>query len=279
MKLLPFISMALVATILVTKQVPAPPPPPAYLEITEIMYNSPETDDSLNFIELNATGFGNNLADWTFSSGINFQFPDSSVPAGFGNIEILIVQDSVAFENVYGINAFQWDGFSDLSLSTPIILENYWVSDTIEFASNTPYESQANGYGYSLQRCSNNVVPIFQPSTNNTGIQINGLGIYASPGTHQYSPCTTVDLPEIQRTQALRLYPNPNTGTFTLDYGLLQQNATLRIRNTLSQILFERQVKKGSTTLTQNIKFNKGIYLLELDEGNNCQHQYLVVTD
>lgn len=75
------------------------------------------------------------------------------------------------------------------------------------------------------------------------------------------------------------LYPNPNTGTFTLDYSQLQHNATLRIRNTLSQILFERQVDRGSTTLTQNIKFNKGIYLLELDDGNNCQHQYMVVTD
>lgn len=77
----------------------------------------------------------------------------------------------------------------------------------------------------------------------------------------------------------LNLYPNPNTGTFTLDYGQLQRNATLRIRNTLSQILFERQVDKGSTSLTQHIKLNKGIYLLELDDDNKCQHQYMVVTD
>ena len=256
----------------------APPPPPPSLSITEIMYNSPENADSLNFIEFTATGSWQNLSEAVFT-GMNNEFPDSTITAWFGSIQILVVQDSVAFESVYGINALQWEVFSDLSLSTPITIQTGTYTETINLGSDTPSAAQANGSGHSIEKCYDNGIISFQPTMDNTGIEINGVTVFANPNEHNWPNCNPVGISKARVETGLKLYPNPNSGTFTLDFRQLKQNATVRIRNTLSQILFERQVNKGSTTLTQNIKFNKGIYLLELDDGNNCQHQYMVVTD
>lgn len=242
------------------------------------MYNSPEVADSLNFIEFTATGHWQNLSELIFT-GIDNEFPDSVIGAGFGAIQILVVQDSVAFENVYGINALQWNAFSNLDLSETIVIEGEYYTDSFNLGSMTPFANQANGNGHSIERCHELSEDHFQVNQNNSGIVLNGLTVFTNPGEHTWPTCTTVDISEPNTSLGIHLYPNPNTGTFTLDYSKLEENSTLRIRNMMSQVLLERQVDRGSITLTQNVKFNKGIYLLELDEGNNCQHQIMVVTD
>jgi hypothetical protein len=261
-------------------QLPPPlPPPPPYVIFTEIMHNSPEDMDSLNFLEIRFGGWPATtpLDSFSFSENIDFQFHDTLVPSsGY----ILLAQDSIAFSQVYGITVFEWGENTDVDLSEPFIIYGYsHTYDSVNLNGSLPMLEPANGNGYSLKRCWDGSSILFEPSTVSTGIEINGTMIYADPDTFEGWDCTTVNVQPIQQAKNLTLYPNPNSGTFTIDFSPLQHTATLRIRNTLSQILFERQVDRGSTTLTENIKFNKGIYLLELDDGNNCQHANMVVTD
>lgn len=277
MKPLPFIAIGLVVFVLATKSGFAPPPPPR-MYITEIMYNSPEQEDSLNFIEFTATGWYQNLSDLIISGLIN-EFPDSSVGTFIGGTQILVVQDSVAFENVYGITAFQWESFSNLDLSVPIVIEGQYFTDSFNLNSTMPFANHANGFGHSIERCLDNAEYEFHVNQTSSGIELNGVTVFANPGGYQWPLCSPVDVSAPIIESEFKLFPNPNSGTFTLDYSQLQENATLRIRNMMSQILFERQVNKGSQRLTQNVKFNKGVYLLELDDGNRCQHQYMVITD
>ena len=270
----------LLAVSLVCNEVFAPPPPTTLL-ISEIMYNSPESEDSLNYIELSQYYNQVNLSEASFVSGIDFVFPDSILSHGEA---FLIVQDSVAFESVFGIHAMQWGPLTHLSPGTEIVLSRPFLStrDSLIFDSIAPWPNLTNGFGYSLHRCSPYGVAHSHENwgitSSSLGIQVNDYTINGTPGEYDWS-CIVADLTERGHSEVLKLYPNPNNGTFTLDFSQLQQDATLRIRNTMSQVLFERNVSRGSTSLTQNIKFNKGIYLLELDDGNDCQHQYMVVTE
>jgi hypothetical protein len=73
------------------------------------------------------------------------------------------------------------------------------------------------------------------------------------------------------------VYPNPNTGIFTieLDATLQLANYTLRIMNTLGQEVYQSTIATPQATIDIST-LSKGIYLLSLFDGEQESHRKIV---
>ena len=169
--------------------------------ISEIMYNPPEAGvDSLEYIELQNVGSQPlQLQGYTFSQGINYTFGDFTL--GVGGFVVVAVNLS-AFQGVFGtgITAFQMEMNSALNNGgEPITFSDDQgaVLSSVTY-SNGPggWYSEADGNGASIELCDPtknvNDVSNWGPSTNNTGIIINGKTVFATPGAANSAICTFV---------------------------------------------------------------------------------------
>jgi hypothetical protein len=162
-------------------------PTPLYdLVITEFMYNNPLAD-SVEFIEIyNNDSVTVNLAGYQVTSGVFFTFPSYSLAPGS---YVLVCQDSLLFQQRFGIAAFRWNTGNSLNNTTEgIVLKNNLgtVLDSIQYASTAPWPVAASGNGPSAQLCDvnsdNNLGSNWGAGNNPTGVIIGGLQILATPG-------------------------------------------------------------------------------------------------
>lgn len=69
----------------------------------------------------------------------------------------------------------------------------------------------------------------------------------------------------------LKVYPNPSTGVFTLQYqNTTAANATVTVRNMYGQVVYSSQTKTNITQLQQTISLTgkpKGVYIVEVNLG------------
>jgi hypothetical protein len=196
-----------------------PSAPQDAMVITEIMYNPPEADtDSLEFVELyNPSANTIDISGYYFREGFDYTFPQGTTVAGNGFV--IVASDSVAFENAFGIPAFEWSNSDALSNSgEDIVLVNSFglQIDSVNYDDAGLWPSEADGDGYSLVLCDvnadNNDPANWQLANVATGIIVNALEIYADPGA--LSNCITVGKDEIIIT-TFTVYPNPSaTGMF-----------------------------------------------------------------
>ena len=161
--------------------------PVVNLKITEIMYNSPESGtDTLEFIEIyNHSVAAVNMKNFTFSSGVTFTFPDYLFSAS----EYLVVSiNAQAFMNTFGLQSYQWAS-GNLSNSGELIrltdpFGNHVAAVTYSDSGLWPVEP--DGEGPSLEFCDpssdNNDPANWSFSTNLAAINMNGEGIYCTPG-------------------------------------------------------------------------------------------------
>ena len=235
-----------------------PLPPPPYLRIIEVMYDSPGTSDSLDFIELRAETYGNgtwNMDVFSFIEGIDFDFYPS-VTATDGDL-IIIAQDSVAFENTFGIEAYQWSGgeLDDIADSIVVRHTGNVVYSYLSYDANTSLPQETAGNGASLVWCDSDG---WQASQNNTGIVVDGITIYADPG--EESICLTVQVKEVL-TEDLTLYPNPTTS-----------HINIQLENSLKAT--RTQVYDMTGRLVHQQPFNPNMDVSHLDRGT-----YIVVVE
>lgn len=158
--------------------------------ITEIMYNPPEAgNDSLEFVELyNKGNAAIDLGGWYFNSGVDFTFPANTMiqPGGY----VLVAIDSVSLLNVFGVTAVgEFQGSTALSNSGEnVVLHNAggMEMDSVAFDDNAPWPTEPDGNGPSLVLCDPSLPNAdntnWVASTQATGIMINGLEIFATPG-------------------------------------------------------------------------------------------------
>lgn len=258
-------------------------PPPPTIRITEIMYNPPESGtDSLEYIEITTLSFGEpyNFNDHFFSSGIDFSFPDGVT--SYDGQQVIIAKDSIAFENQFGIQAFQWNNSSLLNSGEGLTIRNdNWLVDTVYYSNSTPWPSNADGLGSSLIRCSyweSGTAPThWQASENNTGIIVNGITIYADPG--QVGLCTTVGVAELGESEEFRAYPNPSKGGFTLLFKELEDDAIFSIHDSKGSLIHYETVVQGLSALEKQMALAPGLYWLELETDETHQAQYLIISD
>ena len=278
------LSFSLVALALVISNDAFAQPAPTGLAnpiITEIMYNPPESgNDTLEFLEIYNPNLGNAfvLGGAYFSSGVEYTFP-----AGYSlaaDSYVIISGDSVTFEAAYGLPAFEWTGGTALSNDGEGVTlrnENDIVLDTV-FFDDTNAWADADATGYSLVLCNpnadNNLPESWTLSENSTGMMVNSLDIFADPGAA--STCTPTSIANNEIANTL-LYPNPTEGAFTLKFDALTIHGSLKIHNSLGQMVHSEAISAGSTLLNIQAVLPSGYYIVSLESENSIEHFKLTV--
>lgn len=160
--------------------------PPLPLVITEIMYNDPGSEDSIEFIEILNVGTETiNLEGLSFSSGVTHTFTSQEVEAG----EYFIVS---RFPDVimdrFGISSTAWTegGLSNGGELIEIINTDGVIIDAVMFDDENGWSEEADGLGRSLVLCDiesdNNMASNWSISTYSSSIDIEGVEIFANPG-------------------------------------------------------------------------------------------------
>lgn len=159
----------------------------AQLVISEIMYNPPESgQDTYEFVEVynnganavNMLGYSFSGFDYIFTSGFNL---------GAGEYALFAV-DSVAFEQAFGVTAFQFTGGSLSNSGETITLfdDQGAVVDEVDFDDSFPWAAAADGAGASLVLCDlnsdNNDGANWDDAITGTGFISGGVEVYANPG-------------------------------------------------------------------------------------------------
>jgi hypothetical protein len=185
-------------------------PAPLYnLVITEIMYNNPLAD-SVEFIEIyNNDTATVNLAGYQVSNAVFYTFPTFNLAPG---ARVVVCQDSVLFQQRFGISAYRWNTGNSLNNTTEgIVLKNNQgiVLDSVQYANTAPWPTQGSGNGPSIQLCDvnadNNIGSNWGASSNPTGVFIGGVQIKATPGaanTFCRPPYSVTSIGNIDNTNA-----------------------------------------------------------------------------
>jgi hypothetical protein len=92
-----------------------------------------------------------------------------------------------------------------------------------------------------------------------------------SPGKKYSLPCGINGIDKTEN-KLPKLYPNPNSGSFTL-YSLLAGSVSVFDMN--GKIIFHGDIQPGINTITLNC--SKGIYILNLSNGNEIFRKKLIV--
>lgn len=159
------------------------------LIISEIMYNPPEDGtDSLEYIEIYNNEITTiNLSGIEFGQGITHSFPNVEIPA---QTYFVVAKDSVAFQNVFGTFAFQWESgtLSNNGETLELIEGNGNSIDLVEYQNTPP----TNGLGASLVLCDlqndNNIFTNWKEALTSTNITINEKEIIANPFENSACP-------------------------------------------------------------------------------------------
>ncbi|MBK7669007.1 MAG: T9SS type A sorting domain-containing protein [Sphingobacteriaceae bacterium] len=90
---------------------------------------------------------------------------------------------------------------------------------------------------------------------------------------------TAIGINEIQFKNKFRVYPNPSSGIINIESMAMDEETNLIVRNVLGQEVYSDKIMKGTTAKTVNLSaFAKGIYSMELSNGNN-KAIYKLVTE
>lgn len=257
---------------------PLPPGAPAVV-ITEIMYDLPGTDESLEFIEVRNPSDTNErgLGGYRFAEGIEFSFPSNLVaqPHQF----FIVAKDSVAFENAFGVSAFQWTSGDLSDTGERIVLRNNFnaVSDSLTYSNAPPWPMAGAETGASIVHCVDSTAgwnPMnWTAATNSTGIMVNGVELHANPGEECSIDNSIHNLAE----NGFLIAPNPNTGTFRLQLaGQTQGNLQLDILTLSGQLVYSVP-QNGDRTIS--IQLPAGIYLARLSRESATSYQRLVIVN
>ncbi|MGB0918643.1 MAG: lamin tail domain-containing protein, partial [Flavobacteriales bacterium] len=249
--------------------------------ITEIMYNPPEAgNDSLEFLEIYNPNLSNqfSLAGAYFSSGIEYTFPSDYV-LGAGAY-VIISGDSLVFEEVYGVESFEWSGGTALSNDGEGIAlrnGNGFVMDTVDFDDTNAW-ADADATGYSLVLCNpnadNNLPESWTLSENATGIMVDGTEIFADPG--MAATCTPTGITD-ENVISTVVYPNPAKDVFNLRFENTTESGAINVLNSLGQTVFTKSISVGTTATSIDANLPSGFYLVAIRFGNKTENIRLVV--
>jgi len=160
--------------------------------INEIFYNVPSTD-SIEFFELyNNEGSAVDLTGFSLTQGVNYTFGSVTMAAGG---YVVLTNDSIAFQNAFGVAAYEWtsgsltNGGEDIEL----VDGNGAVVDYVDYDDSYPWTEMADGAGNSLALCDanadNTMASNWLPEINDAGLVISFSAIFASPGAANAATC------------------------------------------------------------------------------------------
>lgn len=240
----------------------------ANIIITEIMYNNPGTD-SLEFLEIkNMENFDVNIGGWEFSDGLALTFPSNlTIAAG----EYLVFTRYKAYcDNFYGINSVEWlNQFESLNNSGELVAisnSEGTLIDEVLYDDSAPWDTLADGWGYSLTLCDEN---LSNDVAANWSTTVFPVGIYSGTmiNAHPENNCTgTVGIQQLENVNSL-VYPNPALDILQIQLDV-NSDFELQIYNMHGQLLINKGFSGNYTSI--NIEdFVSGIYTILIKDLKN----------
>ncbi|NCA84494.1 MAG: T9SS type A sorting domain-containing protein [Clostridia bacterium] len=232
------------------------------LVITEIMYNPPESGtDSLEFIEIYNNGNDEAiLTGYSFSSGIEYVFPELVLPAGDF---VVMAVNSAAMLGTFGVEALQWTGGA-LSNSGELIelIDNFGnIVDAVEYDDTSPWDSLADGSGPSLVLCNpdddNTIATNWLISAEYAAVNAAGDSIFATPG----GPCITTTVNELLPAGDFTVFPNPTKEYFYLN-APLQGSWHIELYDLYGKRVLETHISQ-SQIIRFKVDLASGMYVIK----------------
>lgn len=254
---------------------PLPPGAPAVI-ITEIMYDLPGVDESLEFIELRNPADTNerSLTGYRLTQGVEYSFPHGIIvpPKAF----VLVAKDSVLFEATFGIPAYQWTNGDLSDAGEAVVLRNNFnqIADSVFYSNASPWPMAGGGTGASIVLC-NDTTDGTDPQNwaaagNNTGIVVNGVEIHANPGEE-----CSIDNAVVTATENhLSIHPNPNNGTFTLGTAMPATDVRLEVYSMSGQLVLSTRAANAQQV---SVDLDGGIYLVRSLQNRQVSYQRMVI--
>ncbi|MGB0931752.1 MAG: lamin tail domain-containing protein [Chitinophagales bacterium] len=243
----------------------------AELVITEIMYNDPGGEDSLEFVELQYLGTTTaQLGGYTFSEGVSFTFPTMTVEPN----EYIVVSKLPEFmEEFFGVSSIEFFGGLRNS-GEPIEIRNTSgeVIDVVEYDDAEPWALEADGGGYSLNLCdatmdnSDALNWSIATAMDSAGVY-QDVVIYATPGSEGCK--TDVGIETLDGTK-IDLFPNPaSTQLFVQIEGT--NDWELSVFNIVGQKLLELNTFNNHLQLDVS-DFETGIYFVHFQSKTTDEY-------
>lgn len=99
-------------------------------------------------------------------------------------------------------------------------------------------------------------------------------------------PCKKGESVRSNDENVLSIYPNPNTGTFTMNAGISisgmnsENEISIEIYNSLGQMIYSKQISSTDGSMNKTIELNdiaKGIYIVRIQNGEVTDEQKLII--
>lgn len=255
------------------------------LVINEIMYNSSNTMNSDDWVELyNPNDFTVNISNWIFkdkNDDHEFLIPAGSsvAPGKFVILTRNLAMYNSIYQNTsvhkYGDFGAGSNGFG-LSNNGELIrlYSNYGnLIDFVHYDEKAPWPAQANGFGPSLE--------LISPTMDNTIAQnwrISNI-IGGTPGVTNGTTSTNVTSYSLINKSTV--YPNPSNGLINIEYSLSKKGyVNIELYNIKGMKIstwknsFE---ESGKYFISKNISYGKGLYFLKMNIGDKAYTIKLVI--
>ena len=248
--------------------------------ISEVFYDVPGTDESLEFIEITnpSDSSERTLSNYSFIEGIEYTFPFGVIVEPLG--VVVVARDSVAFETAFGIPAFQWTSGDLNDTGERIVLRNNAnvPIDTVDYGLSSGWPD-ASGNGKSIVLCDINDANLgssnWTAAETNTGVEVDGVTIFANPGT-TCDDWVSVNEPKFIRFQ---VYPNPTDGQFMVDFAE-PISSSLSITNNLGKEVYSVELSEDKTVSVKlPNQLESGVYFLNIHSENGIKSQRLMIME
>ncbi len=234
----------------------------ADLLLTEIMYNDPSSDDSLEFFEIyNAGNSTVNLGGYKVTEGVTYTFPANTYL--LKGSYLVVAKDSALVNSVFGISGtLQWTSGGLKNSGEDIEIQNS-LGDTliyVDYDDSSPWPVEADGDGYSLEFCDYN-------SDNNDGSKWSaeaplkavylGDSLFCTPG----GGCIMVSIDKSVSNEDVKMYPNPAEDV--LYFSNLSCEYELKIYDVAGKLVKHANINT-SNSFVHIEAMKSGIYFVEL---------------
>ncbi len=238
----------------------------ANLVFSEIMYNDPGSDDSLEFFELYNAGLTTaHLGGYKLTQGVVFEFPAGTDLAP--NDFIVVAKNVALINSTFGITGnlrLQWTSGGLKNSGEDICIQNS-QGDTVayvDYDDAAPWPVKADGDGYSMVFCNRN-------ADNNDGANwqlaskfvtvYDGDSLFADPG----EGCIAMGFKNPKQTNKFDIYPNPAHNTLYVSTD--GKEYMLSVFDMSGALVKEVKINSASNRLSLD-KMNAGLYYIRLSD-------------
>lgn len=240
------------------------------LVITEILYDDPSLEDSLEFIEvINNGSSAVNVGGYSFDKGIDFDFP--SITMNPGDI-MVIAENADAINAVFGIsNVQEWkkSSLSNTGEKISIINSAKDLIDSLTYRTDNSWPTQAAVNGSSIAICNpssdNSIGTNWGVSGGGISRMINGTIIYANPGS--IGACIQSNTSAIQGS--IKVFPVPAKDIVEITFEE-KGKRKIELVSSTGEIVYTEETEENGIEIEKKIN---GLYLLKITDLSQQKSQ------